>query len=1172
MVTIKKYLFNLNLKLMKKIILLKHWRWFKIMFCTILLLTICHASSQVLAKDQDEKTIEEVFLDLDAESYTLLQLIKLIEDKTEFTFSYYKNEINLYGVITSTKKSISVYNILLEVAKQHNLSFRQVDKFINIKPGNSKKTKTKPSMAITVKGKVTDKATGESIPGVNVLVLGTNKGTVTDLDGNFTIEVVNGEAVLIFSYIGYEDFRITIGSRTQIDVQLTEASEGLEEIVVVGYGTQKKVNITGSIASVKTDDIIDVPLANLSNGLAGRAPGVQVVGTSGLAGASSSIRIRGSSGEPLYVINGVIRDKAAFDALNPNEVENISFLKDAASAAIYGSSAGNGVVLVTTKAGTNQKPVFEYRANYSASESTRPIQNFSAQEEIMFLNNAAITRGLPEPYGEDILNYFSDKSYSINDLIWQTPTVRQHNLSVRGGTNDVNYYVQMGYHSEEGSYKNLGYDRYNFRSDINAKITESLKMSLNLSGNQRNYNRWYWPYDGAEDFNVGDFYRATFNWTRLYPFYVDIDGNPTNNPQDYPVKPAGGWHPPQLMLNEGGYRDTKHRSLNAILKLDLDLGQYIKGLSTSVQGNINAYDNNMKSFVIHNKYYIFQSRNTDNKFIPGPVDLNQTGTHNLSSGYENIQENVLLTSAYQFNWYLNFKRSFGKHEVNALAVYEQAGSNSKSLNGRAENLLSTSIDQIYNTSSDTERRWFSGSEGEFARVSWIGRANYSFDQKYIAEFSFRYDGNYKFAPGKQWGFFPSGSVAWRLSEENFINDLSLFDDLKLRASYGTTGSDSGINAWRWGQVYQKSSGYVFGSTLYDGLVPGAVPNPDITWSTISLWDVGLEYGFLNNRLVGEMDIWGKTESDILGTRLGTTPTTYGASLPAVNYGQRSWRGFEINLDWRDNIGELKYSIYGNMGYARDRWDVWDEPESYVDGTYEDNWRSRIGQPDNRVSGYISKGIIRTQEQLNAIPEGFTQFGREPMLGTLLFEDIWGANYSEGPDGKIDGNDITYLSDNGTPRINYGVGFRGEWRGFSLNVHLQGVGAYDRMIQTRNGGGVFQVGDRPYFDIWARDYWTPETPDATYPRVNGQWMQPEFGGGASSFWMRNGAYLRLKNLNLGYSLPERWYSSLGITQVQLYTNATNLFVLTDLKEHDPEQATLDSYPLMKTFTGGLTVQF
>ncbi|WP_460538867.1 SusC/RagA family TonB-linked outer membrane protein [Echinicola sediminis] len=1157
---------------MKKIILLKHWGWLKLAMCAIIIQTLYLPGNQARANGQDEKTIEEVFLTLDQNSYTLSQLILLIEEKTGFTFSYYKNEIDLGGEISPTKKRTSVYDLLVEVSKQQNLSFRQVDKFINIKPRQVADKSGKDAMAIAVRGTVSSADSGESIPGVNVRVLGTNKGTVTDLDGNYTIEVTNGSAVLEFSYIGFENVQVTVGTRTQIDVQLTESSEGLEEVVVVGYGTQKKVNLTGSIAAVKTDDIIDVPLANLSNGLAGRAPGVQVVGTSGLAGASSSIRIRGSDGEPLYVINGVIRSKADFDALNPNEVENISFLKDAASAAIYGSSAGDGVVLVTTKGGNNQKPVFEYRGNYSASESTRPIQGFSAQEEITFLNNAAITRGLPEPYGQEILDYFSDKSYGINDLIWQTPTVQEHNLSVRGGTEDVNYYVQMGYHTEEGSYKNLGYDRYNFRSDISAKITESLKMSLNLSGNQRNYNRWYWPYDGAEDFNVGDFYRATFNWTRLYPFYVDEAGNPTNNPSDFPVKPAGGWHPPHLMLNEGGYRDTRYRTFDGILKLDLDLGQYVKGLSTSVQGNINAYDRNMKSFVIHNKYYIFQSGSTTNKFVPGPVDLSQTGSHNLSSGYENIQENITLSNAYQLNWYLNYNRTFGQHEISALAVYEQAGSNSKNINGRAESLLSTSIDQIYNTSSDTERRWFSGSEGEFARASWIGRANYSFAQKYIAEFSFRYDGNYKFAPGKQWGFFPSGSMAWRISEEPFIKDLSLFDDLKLRASYGTTGSDSGINAWRWGQVYQKTTGYVFGSSLSDGLEPGAVPNPDITWSTISMWDIGLEFGFLNNRLVGEMDIWGKTESDILGTRLGTTPTTYGASLPAVNYGQRSWKGFEINMDWRDRIGELKYSVYGNLGFAKDQWDLWDEPESYTDGTYEGNWRSRIGRPDNRVSGYISKGIIRTQEQLDALPEGFTQFGREPMLGTILFEDIRGANYSEGPDGKIDGNDVTYLSDNGTPRINYGVGFRGEWKGFSLNAHFQGVGAYDRMVSTRNGGGVFQVGDRPYFDIWARDYWTPENPNAPYPRVNGQWMQPEFGGGASSFWMRNGAYLRLKNLNLGYSLPQRWFDGLGINKVQVYGNATNLFVITDLKEHDPEQATLDSYPLMKTFTGGLTVQF
>jgi len=1119
------------------------------------------------------KDVKDVTIAVSISKATLGSALAAIEAKTPYTFSYEAKELVRRKGITVRSGDQTVEQILLSISESARVHFKQVNHNIHVKPLKEAKAQEAVAFfeAIPITGRVISATDGMGIPGVNVLIKGTSTGTVTDIDGQFALNIPNEDDILVFSSIGYLTQEVAVNGKGVIEVTLQEDLRSLDEVVVVGYGQQKRVNLTGSIASVTTDDINDIPLANLSNGLAGRAPGVQVVGTSGLAGASSSIRIRGSAGEPLYVINGIIKDKSGFDALNPNEVESINFLKDAASASIYGSSAGNGVVLVTTKSGTNQKPELQYKGTYSSSSPTRPLQDFTAQEEINFVNHMNETAGQPMPYGQDILDYFSDKSYSINDLIWQNPTVQQHDLSIRGGSNDINYYLLLGYHSEEGSYKNLSYDRFNFRTDVTAKITERLKVNVNVSGNQRNYARWYWPYDGAEDFNVGDFYRATFNWTRLYPFYVDEQGNPTNNPRDIPVKPAGGWHPPQLMLNEGGYRDTKYRTLDGILRLDLDLGQLIDGLSTSLQGSVNAYDRNMKSFVVHNTSYIFQSASTANKFIPGPVDFTQTESHNLSAGYENIQEEISLSSAYQFNWFLNYNQTFGKHDIAALAVYEQAGSNSKSINGRADELLSSSIDQIYNASSDTERRWFSGNEGEFARASWIGRANYTFNQKYIAEFSFRYDGNYKFAQGKRWGFFPSGSVAWRIIEEPFLQNSNWLADLKIRASYGTTGSDSDIAAWRWGQVYQKTTGTVFGSSLYDGLIPGAVPNPDITWSTISLWNLGFEFGLLDNRLVGEFDVWGKTESDILGTRLGSTPSTYGASLPAVNYAERSWKGFEVVLDWRDRVGEINYSVYGNLGFARDQWDVFDEAAALTDGTYQDNWRSVIGKPADRVGGYISKGIIRTQQQLDALPDGFTQFGREPKLGTILFDDIRGANYSEEPDGKIDDNDWTYLSDNGTPRINYGFGFKADWRGFSINAHMQGVGAYDRMISTRNGGGVFQV-DRPYFEIWANDYWTPENPDATYPRISGTWMEPEYGGGPSTFWLRNGAYLRLKNLNIGYSLPQQWYSRIGIRNVQIFGNATNLFVLSELKEHDPEQATLDSYPLMKTVTGGLNIQF
>lgn len=1021
-----------------------------------------------------------------------------------------------------------------------------------------------------IRGTVTDE-NGQGLPGVSILIKGTQRGTITDSDGRFTIDVPNGNGVLVFSYVGYQTQEIEVGSNTTLNVILKVDEKSLEEVVIVGYGVQRKATLTGAVNSVNTTDINDIPLANMSNGLAGRAPGVQVVGNSGLAGASSSVRIRGSFGDPLFVINGVIKSKADFDALNPNEVESISFLKDAASASVYGSSAGNGVVVVTTKGGVNQKPTFEYKTNFSASTPTMPLQGFTAQEEIIYINNMAISNGQPAPYGQEVLDYFKDKSYDINDLIWRTPTTQEHNLSLRGGSDAVSYYLLLGFHNEKGSYKKLDYDRFNIRSDVTTQITENLKLNINIGGNQRDYSRWYWPYDGAEDFVVSDFYRSTFNWTRLYPFYIDESGYPTNNPKDIPVKPAGGWHPPQLMLNEGGYRKTRYRSLDGIARLDLNLGRLLPGLSTSAMGSLTAYDRNMKSFVVHNKFYIFQPGTTSNQFIPGPIDYKQMGSHNLSASYEGIHENITLSNAFQLNWFLNYQRSFGRHDVSALAVYEQAKFTAKNISGEATELLSSNIDQIYNASSDRDRRWFTGSEDENARASWIGRANYTFANKYIAEFSFRYDGNYKFAPEKRWGFFPSASVAWRLNEESFLKNASWLDDLKLRFSYGTTGSDSGINAWRWSQTYQKSTGYVFGNSLQDGLVPGAVPNPLITWATVSLWNAGLDFALLKNRLTGELDFWGKKESDILGERIGSTPSTYGATLPAVNYAERSWKGFEINLEWRDRRNDFSYSVYGNLGYARDRWDKFDEPETFTNGTYKDNWRSRIGKPNNRVQGYIAKGIIRTQAELDALPSGFTQFGREPRLGTILFEDIRGANFSEGPDGKIDANDMTYLSDNGAPRINFGFGVRLEWKRISLNSHFQGVGAYDRMITTLNGGGVFQV-DRPYFSIWAKDYWTPENPDAKYPRVAGVWMYEEYGGGPSSFWLRNGAYLRLKNLNIGYSVPSGILKNIGINDLRVYVNGTNLLVLTGMIEHDPEQERLDSYPLMKTFTAGLSIQF
>lgn len=1062
--------------------------------------------------------------------------------------------------------------ILDDLLKDTGFTYKVIDRYIAIVPtGEANNADQQES----VSGKVTD-SSGAPLPGVSVVIKGTTTGTITDAAGGYLLSNVPDKATLVFSFVGMKTQEIVAAGKTTVNVVLADESIGLEEVVAVGYGVQKKVNMTGSVSSVKTESLLTIPAANLSNTIAGRAAGVTVVNSSGLAGASSNIRIRGSFAEPLYVINGIIKGKTDFDALDAAEVESVNFLKDAATAAIYGSKAGNGVVLVTTKSGSKQKPKFEYKGSVTTARTTRPVQDYTATEELEYMNNVAVTQGQPKPYSSEIFDYFKDKNYRINDYIWQNPNVQQHNLSVNGGSEALTYFLSMGYHTEEGSYKNLNYDRYNFRSDVTAKITERFNVNINLSGNQRTYHRWYWPYDGAEDFNVGDFYRATFNWTRLYPFYVDKNGNPSTNTNDYPVSP-GSWNPVFLMLNSGAYRDIKYRTLDGIIRFNWDLGSVVKGLSSHFAVNYSGTDRNGKAFIIQNKTYILQRQGGANPFVTAPIDPVKINIHNLSSNYNTVAEEFSLGSSYQVNWDLSYARTFGKHAVSALAVYERAHDNSKALNGQAEDLLTTQIDQIFNASSDRLKRWFNGSEGESARESWIGRTSYSYADKYMAEFSFRYDGNYKFIKEKRWGFFPSFSAGWRVSEEEFMKSVPYLSNLKLRASYGTTGSDYDyqndrpIEAFRWSQIYNKTTGFMFGDAYYDGLTPGPMPNPNITWSTLKNWNAGFEYGLFENRLSGEFDVWGKKESDILWTRLGSTPSTLGASLPAVNYAARSFNGYEISVSWNDKISDLKYSVYGNMGYSKDKWDVFDEAAALTDGTYKDNWRSIIGKPQDRVYGYISKGIIRTQEQLDALPAGYQQFGQTPKLGMILYEDIRGDNFKEGADGKIDGNDQTYLSDNGIPRINYGFGFNLEWKGLAVNAHFQGVGSYDRMVSTRNTSGVFQI-DRPYFEIWASNYWTPENPNAKYPRVANEWDNGNYGGQGSTFWIRNGAYLRLKNLDINYTLPQKWYTNLGLSSVKAFVNGTNLFSIDGIDEHDPEQKTLDSYPVMKTYTAGLIVNF
>lgn len=1113
---------------------------------------------------------QSVKIDLSLKNGSLKQFIKQIETKTDYTFML-DQTIDQSQTVTVDVRQESLEAILKKAFAEKKVSYEIVGKQIILKlAGSGQKDNLRK-----VRGVVEDQ-NGEPVIGANVVLKGTVNGVISDIDGVFELNVPEN-AVLQISYIGYLSSEMKVGKENKITVVLKEDAQALDEVVVVGYGTQKKVNLTGSIAAVNTKDIENIPTSNLSNTLAGRAPGVTIVNNSGFAGASSSIRVRGSFGEPLYVINNIIRDKTAFDALDPNEVESINILKDAASASIYGSKAGNGVVLVTTKKGTEQKPMFQYKGSFTAASPTRSLPNWSATDELTILNNQAVHQNrlleTPDPdfvapYGQEYFDYFRDKSYNLNDLIWQNPWNQEHNISVNGGNERITYYMMLGYHGEEGSYQNTDYNRYNFRSDITAKITEIFKVNFNLSGNQRQYSRFYWPYDwDAESMTLSDFYRTTFNGSRLRPWYVDEKGNPSTERTEYPVA-MGGSHFGELVFGDNSEKTTA-RNVEAILRFDLDLDKFVKGLSTAVSGQYVFADKNRKRFAGYNKSYTFQNGSLDNIFIPGPVDPTKTNLHNLGNTYENIQENVWLDNSYQFNWFLNYNRAFGKHNVSGMLVSEIAGSQAKYLTGRADELLTSSIDQIFVSSSDIARRWFDGNESEDARLSWVGRFNYNYDDRYIAEFSFREDGNSKFGPGRRWGFFPSVSLGWRLSNEKFMN-WEWLSNLKIRGSYGTTGDDTDTSVsdgklvpFGWRNKFTSSTGYMFGSNFAPGIAVGSTPNPFLTWATLEVYDAGVDFGFLNNTLSGEFDFFSKKKTDILQQRVASVPDTYGREKAAENYAEQSWKGFEFSLRYDGQVKKVNYTLFANLGYVKDQWLKYDEPDNLP------GWKSRIGNPNDFIKGHICEGIIRTQEQLDALPEDFTQFGKKPRVGQLLYRDIRSANEELGGDGKVDANDWDYLSRKATPRINYGFGFNVEWNGFSVEALFQGVGAYDRMIKNNNTDGVFQ--QTPYFELWTGDVWTPENTDAKYPEAVGEWSEA-YGALGSTFWLRNGAYLRLKNLNIAYTLPQKWFRNVGLSKVQVFGNGTNLFSISGMDEHDPEQEKLDSYPIMKSFTIGLNVNF
>lgn len=1004
---------------------------------------------------------------------------------------------------------------------------------------------------IRITGQVRDSATSQRLVGVTIEVKGSHIGTTTNSSGNFSLSVPDN-AILEVSYLGYNKVEIPVNGQSVINVSLASSSTGLNQVVVIGYGTQRKADLLGAVSSINSSEIAEIPTSNLSNVLAGRLSGTYVETNTGTPGISSSIRIRAQSswngGDPVYVIDGVVRDKTSFDALAPNEVDQITILKDAASAAIYGSRSSNGVVLVTTKSGKAGKPVISFSSVFTQQRVGKVPEYMSVPASI------ALDRYVYGDSSVSAADVASLMKYNPNgrewyDATYKNPSNQQYALSASGGSEKVTYYIGGSYYNEDGFLPNVWYKKFNLRGNISAKLTKDLTVNLNLSESNGTRNRFNFTYDyGSADLNN--------LWGKL--FYQSGFTQPYVNGK--PVNP--GWlGNPVEMMKDGGYWRNTNQQTDALVNLEYKV-PFVPGLSVKASYSRNFDNSFIKNFA--KKQLLYNYATTGNNGTIDPTKLLGT-TLSGDPGTEYIGNEYTKTGSYQLNGQVNYDGYFGKSHISAVAVYEQYEYQSNYFSMYRYNFPLFPDDQFFAASSNPSDWRTNGNESQDARLSYVGRVNYGYADKYLFSASVREDGSIKFAPNKRWGLFPSVSAGWIISNEDFYKGSKIsgiFDLVKIRGSFGSTGNDA-IGGWQWQDQYNIKGSYYLGNpgTVAPGLSYGGIPNPNITWEKSNSYNAGLDLNFLQNFSL-TTDLWYRHTYDILGSRVLALPVEFGGTLPAVNYGVVNGKGLELELGYKNQAGEsFFYSVKGNFGLATN---TVEQEDAATNAQWVDNPN---GKPLGYMKGLIYTGIYRTQADLAKLPAGYTIFGQAPVLGMLSFKDISGPNGV--PDGKIDNYDRTVVANYGLGQapISYGLDLNFEYKGFSLSMLFAGLAGFKTFYNDAFGRNI---GVYVTHTSWWDNYWTETNVNGTAPKPFPWGDSRADYQQNSTYNLYNASFVRLKYLSLGYNLPTRWTSKIGFSSAQLFASGTNLFVLSKFKYYDPEVSQFMSYPIMQTFSLGFNI--
>ncbi|WP_157638256.1 SusC/RagA family TonB-linked outer membrane protein [Flexithrix dorotheae] len=999
-----------------------------------------------------------------------------------------------------------------------------------------------PPQQNTVSGTVSDE-TGP-LPGVSILIKGTNSGTTTDPMGNFKIQV-DDEAILVFSFIGYVSLEQPVDGRSVIDVIMEEDMQNLDEVVVLGYTTRKRGELTGSVSTVESKDIASSSSTNIAKSLSGRVPGLIVADRGGYPGTNDiTFLVRGQStlnnNSPLIVLDGVPTNSFAY--LAPSDIESITVLKDA-SAAIYGARAANGVILVTTKRGSSGKPTINFNTTNKFATFTRVPSMMNSYQYTTYQNEIDERYGNPIKYspeeiqkyqaGNDPINYPSTDWYDLTmaDHSFET----RNSLTISGGTDAVKYFVSGNALNQGGMYESgdLRFKQYQIRSNLDVKVNDFIKLGVDLSGINGKRTE-----PGVDVGFIHKHLQVTLP-TEVGQYPNGLFG----------VAAENGANPRVMASSLSGFNEFSNSELRSRFTVDLDLSKITDGLSLRGVGTFTQNNNDSKLF--NDTWTVYDYNATLDEYIPiNGFNFNTGNYLSLTESHHKLNEEY-------YNVQLGYEKTLGAHSIKGFVAYEQITGRQKEFEAYKRDLISKEHPSLFAGGADGQTS--DGVSSEWGRLNFFGSIAYDYKKKYLVDFTLRRDGSSNFAEGKQFGTFPGVSAGWVISEESFLQGAgNWLDFLKIRASWAQMGNDR-VPPFQYLTQYNYGGGnaanrnyYIFGESpiQYNSFFNSNVPNPNITWERADSKNIGISFSFLDDKISGDVNYFYQKRTDILVTRNASVPDYTALQLPQENIGKVDNFGYELELYHKNTVGNLSYVIGGNFTMAKNKIVYMDEAENIPE------YRKQEGHPMSSYLIYPSDGLFKSQEEIDNTPAKLD--GTLP--GDVKYIDQNG-------DGRITGEDVVRKYTSPIPELQYGISGSLQYKGFEFNILFQGQGRAEIEILHDNEG------NRPEFQFTER--WTETNIDARYPRAFQ--LEDIYNAKLSNVWLHNAAFVRLKDMEIAYTIPS---STLGFANIRVFARGSNLITfdhLKHLKGFDPEMSryrnfTDGIYGPLKSITFGANIQF